>query len=139
VTVKKAAFANLLQVGQLPQGIVYLQNTGKTPALNMTIVSSFSVGVPLPEGPMPRFPLPGQSLALLGPSSEYFTASSRPVAVTGAEVAAFKAGQLNYFVFGVIKYSGPHGGEYQTEYAFEAVPGNATGDANFCTKWNSAK
>lgn len=139
VTVKAVNVSNVLQVGQHPTATVFIENTSKSPAVNLKISHNiaYSKG-PLPLGRMTFQEPPEKGIGVLAPSTQNTPSVASSLAMTEETIAAFKSRGLRFYVYGRIEYNDIFRRPHQTEYCFEAVSGSTTGQANACTQWNTA-
>jgi hypothetical protein len=138
LAVKEITFSNHMRAGQIPTVEIVVVNTGRTPALDVSIVKTIRIDVALPDGGMPRPEMPDQSVAVLGPGIELVGESRLTRARTELEVVTLRRRASHLYAYGIIRYRDVFEVWHYTEYCVEAIPTSPTGEAAVCGKWNTA-
>lgn len=110
-----------LQEGEEIEGAVRFKNSGQTAALRTTVRSRFAVerggevgrcpqvtDSPVSGGPFSQSPISVGAIKQASPRSF--------IKITTADVKAIESGELRLYVHVTVRYEGPSGGKYFTEY-----------------------
>ena len=136
IAIKEITFRNHRQAGQIPGAEIVIVNTGRTPALDVSVIKSVRIDTSLPEGGMPHAVLTHPSVGVLGPGIEFVGTSFLTRPRTELEVTTLQQGVTHLYAYGVITYKDIFDTPHFTEYCVESIPSSPAGEGAICSKWN---
>ncbi len=140
ITVKAAGFIDLT-VAKKPSVTVLFENTGKSPAIDVTIHANMTVPSPIPlqRGPMPLIETTFRpSVGLVGPGANFAKTLPLDHILTAEEIESLKNNKQFLYTFGQIDYRDIFRIERHTQYCFEPDSPNIIGPPRVCGQWNTA-
>ena len=128
-----------LSVGQKPHVSMRIQNSGKSPAMDVRSRITWVIVDKLPDGPTPpREKVDGkESLSLIAPGEYQQSVGELPEPLTQETFDRMKRGELSLFAYGTITYSDIFHVEHRTTLCFYLHDMNYF-SLTACGKWNYA-
>jgi hypothetical protein len=134
ITVKGITIANPLAEGEAATIIAGFENSGHSPALQMTVTNAVTVGDIKTLGDMPKFPDdPNRSLVAIGPNSKT-TVNIRHL-ITREDISNLQAKKASLYSYGIINYADIFGTKHWTTFCYRSA---SITELNLvaCSGWN---
>ena len=136
VTVFQGKLDNIISIGVRPSDTVEIQNSGHSPARNISIKHGLFIWKNLPDGPITSVELAeDKGRPVLGPSVHMGMTSENPVRITEEKMASLKNGSERLFSIGVVLYTDAFEETHRTEFCFFVRDINKV-EMSPCIKWN---
>ncbi len=135
VTVKGITLNSPMIAGQEPLAVAGLHNSGRSPALHMTVHHWLKIApslLPTDKPELRRTPV--ASLAVLGPDSKV-TSATKFLTVTMEEMSNMRAGKAHLYSYGIIQYRDVFYADHWTRFCYRT---RDLSDLNMvaCPEWN---
>jgi hypothetical protein len=141
VTVKTGKLTNVVSPGGPPLSVVIeIQNTGHSPALDVTMDGSLLIKSKLPEGDILEAPhSPYETKTVVGPTVTMTMDIKYKRQILQTDVDRLFTGKAYVFALGIIQYKDIFMEPHTTSFCLRTMEGQTgTGFLAGCPKWNTA-
>lgn len=139
VTAKLVTLQKPIAVGDQPTVVAELQNSGHSPAMNVTLIHWAGITDRLPdteELPL-KTSLDEQSVSVIGPGFPIISTVRLPQKLTNAGIRNLMHGTSRVYTFGKVEYTDIFNNKHTTIFCFKSHSVTDTTLA-LCSKWNTA-